>query len=394
MITDGHTLSEKELLSTFEWFHKHPELSFEEIETTKRIREILTQANIEILDLPLETGLVAQITGGQPGPVIALRCDIDALPIQEESGLPYESANAGKMHACGHDFHTTAILGTTLLLKQRESELKGTVRILFQPGEESSLGALKITETTALNDVQAIFGIHTAANIPVGTVAISEGSVTAAVDTFRIHITGKGVHAAYPQKGIDPIVIAAQLISAAQTIVSRNLDPFHAGLVSITHVSSGNTWNVIPTEAFMEGTVRTMDKDDRRLIPKRLEELAVNIAAAYNAKAEFNWIPGPPATDNDGEWAKFSAQVAEEAGLQVIASTPGLGGEDFAFYQESLRGVYIQIGTGESEQNHHPKFKVDPKALRPTVEYMAVLAEKALAQLGGAQPFEGYGSAV
>lgn len=385
MSKNAQQVDEKSLVETFEWFHKNPELSFEEFETTKRIREILTDAEVELLDLPLKTGLVAQITGGQPGPVIALRCDIDALPIQEESGLPYESCQAGKMHACGHDFHTTAMLGTTLLLKQKQKELHGTVRILFQPGEESSLGALKITESTALDDVQAIFGIHTLVNVPVGTVAISKGSVTAAVDTFKIHITGKGVHAAYPHNGTDPIVIAAQFISAAQTIVSRNLNPFHAGLVSITHVQSGNTWNVIPTEAFMEGTVRTMDKADRVLIPKRLEELAVNIAAAYGAKAQFDWIPGPPATDNDPQWSDFAEQVALETGLNVVRSNPALGGEDFAFYQETLRGVYIQIGTGKSEQNHHPKFRVDSKALLPTAKYMAVLAEKALVQLNTPQ---------
>lgn len=372
---------ETKLLKIFESLHKHPELSFEEFETTKLIKGLLAEAKIEVLNLPLKTGLVAKVTGGEPGPTIAVRCDIDALPIQEESGLPYQSINPGKMHACGHDFHTTAILGTALLLKQREKELNGTVKIIFQPGEESSLGALKITQSGALDDVEAIFGIHIIPNVPVGTVVITQGAVTAAVDRFEITLTGKGGHAAYPQNTIDPVVVAAQYISAAQSVVSRNVNPFHQSLVSITHVSSGNTWNVIPTLAILEGTVRTMQKEDRELIPKRLEELAVNIAKAFRARADFRWIAGPPATNNDDKWADFSAKTARDSGLNIVPAVPSLGGEDFAFYQQNLRGVYIQIGTGESEPNHSPKFRVDPKALLPTSTYLAVLAEKALASL-------------
>lgn len=381
MNTNKSALDETKLLETFQWFHKHPELSFEEYGTTKKIRERLTEAGIEILNLPLETGLVAEITGAKPGPTIAIRCDIDALPIQERTELPYKSENDNKMHACGHDFHTTAILGTALLLKQREQELQGTVKIIFQPGEESSLGALKITESGALDDVQAIFGIHVIPNVPVGTVVISPGAVTAAVDRFEITFTGKGGHAAHPHDTIDPIVTVAQFISAAQTIVSRNTNPFHQSLVSITHISAGSTWNVIPSTAFLEGTVRTLQKEDRKLIPIRLQELAESVAKAFGAKADFHWIPGPPATNNDPKWMDFAANAARESGLNVVPSIPSLGGEDFAFYQENLRGVYIQIGTGKSEPNHNPKFQVNPEALPATSAYLAFLAEKALTAL-------------
>lgn len=378
---ENDLLLSQNLTKDFEWLHRHPELSFQEKNTTEFIRERLSTAGIQIPPLPLETGLVAQIDGELPGPTVALRCDIDALPIQEEAELPYRSEEPGKMHACGHDFHTTAVLGAALLLKEREKDLRGRVKLIFQPGEESSLGALKIVESGVLSDVDVIFGIHVIPNIPVGTVVIGKGNITAAVDRFSVTIRGKGSHAAYPQNSIDPVVAAAQLISSAQTVVSRNVNPFHSSLVSITHISSGSTWNVIPEEAFLEGTVRTLQKEDRVLIPRRLQELAENTAKAYGAEADFRWIPGPPATDNDPEWSVFAAGAARESGLNVVPPTPSLGGEDFAFYQETLRGVYIQVGTGKSEQNHHPKFRVDPGALFPTSAYLASLAEKALHHL-------------
>ncbi|WP_457943418.1 amidohydrolase [Caproiciproducens sp. LBM24188] len=381
MSTRDVTVDEEKLRQIFEWFHKNPEVSFQEFETTRKIRELLTEAKIEILDLPLETGLVAKVTGARPGPVVALRCDIDALPVREQTDLSYRSENDGAMHACGHDFHIAAILGAAFLLKQKENELHGTVKLLFQPGEESSLGALKLTESGVLDDVEAIFGIHVIPNIPVGSAVVSPGAVTAAVDRFEITFTGKGGHAAHPHEGIDPVVTAAQFISAAQTVVSRNANPFHQSLVSITHISAGSTWNVIPSTAYLEGTVRTLQPEDRKMIPQRLQELAEQIAGAFRARADFRWIAGPPATDNDPAWTEFAANVAQRVGLKVVSAIPSLGGEDFAFYQKDLRGVYIQIGTGESEPNHHPKFRVDPAALPTASVYFATLAEKALGRL-------------
>lgn len=373
----------KWLSEEFKWFHRHPELSYEEHETTERIRKNLEDQGIEILDLPLETGLVAVIRGEHPGPVTAIRCDIDGLPVQEETKLAWSSENSGKMHACGHDFHITAALGAAKLLHNRKARLHGTVKVLFQPGEESSLGALKIMETGVLNDVQAIFGIHVSSLYPVGTLALREGSMTAAVDRFAITIKGEGTHGAHPDMGVDPIVTAAALVQNIQSIVSRNLDPLTAGLISVTRINGGNTWNVIPEQAFLEGTVRTLSKENRELIPKRLEEVARHTAKAYGAEAEFNWIPGPPATDNDGFWAGFAEQVGREAGYEVILSEQSLGGEDFAFYQEEIKGVYFRIGTGKSWPGHNPKFAVDPAALEPAADYMAKLAEKALLHLKG-----------
>lgn len=373
---------ENKLIEHFKWFHSHPELSYEEYETTKKIKEILTEANIEIIDLPLETGLVAQIKGKNHGPVVTLRCDIDALPVNEETTLDYKSIYCGKMHACGHDFHIASILGAALLLKEYENDLNGTVKILFQPAEESSLGALKVVECGILNDVDVIFGLHAAPDLPVGTAGIKEGSVTAAVDKFEIEIEGVGCHAAKPHEGVDPIVVAAQLISSVQSIVSRNIDPFTQGIVSITHVTSGNTWNVIPTSAFLEGTVRSLNKVTRVFIKERLEELTTNIAKAFRATASLKWIAGPPATNNDSEWVKFAEIVAMDNNLNVDLPSQSLGGEDFAFYQENIKGVFIWFGTGESYPIHHPKFQVDPNGLKDASIYFADLAIKALIKLG------------
>lgn len=372
---------QEELEEQFHWFHEHPELSYEEYETTKKIKELLTAHGIEILDVPLETGVVAVIRGNEKGPVVALRGDIDALPIQEETTLAWKSKIPNKMHACGHDFHTTAIYGAALLLKERQKELKGTVKLLFQPAEESSLGALKVIEAKALEDVDVIFGIHSSSAFPVGTLGIKEGNVTAAVDTFKIRIKGFGTHGAHPDAGKDPIIVAAALINGLQTIVSRNVNPFDPAVVSVTHVEAGNTWNVIPETAFLEGTVRTLTPNTRVYIEQRIKELSDLISQAYGTTAQVEWIAGPPATDNHKEWTAFAREIAKKQGLAVEESKSSLGGEDFAFYQQSIKGSFIQIGTGETYPNHHPKFEVNPAALSLAAEYVSELGIQAAAAI-------------
>ncbi|MCB5724139.1 amidohydrolase [Mitsuokella jalaludinii] len=370
----------QKITDEFYWFHRHPELSYEEVETTKRLREDLAAAGIEVLDLPLKTGLVAKVGAGE-APFIALRCDIDGLPIQEESGLAYASEHAGRMHACGHDFHISAVLGSAYLLKAKERELRGTVYLIFQPAEEAPGGARKVMETGVLKDVQAIFGLHTSPLYDVGTLGIRSGAVTASVDKFTVTFHGKGTHAAHPERGIDPIVMAASFVTAAQSIVSRNIDPAHPGLVSITHIESGNTWNVIPESSWLEGTVRCLTAEDRKLIKKRIYELAEGQAASFGGHAELTWYAGPPATDNTPDWTDFAIEVAKEAGLNVVPAPVNLAGEDFAYYQEEIPGVFVLVGTGKSPANHNPKFHVDPAALGPAARYMARLAVEAFARL-------------
>jgi len=373
---------EKIVQETFRWLHRHPELSYEEVETTKRVREVLQEHDVAVLDSSLKTGLVAEVgTADSSGPVVALRADIDALPVTEETGLPYASKTPGRMHACGHDFHTSALLGAALLLKQKETELPGRVKLVFQPAEEAPGGAKKVLETGLLGDVAAVFGLHVSPLLPVGTLGIRAGAVTASVDRFQITFRGKGTHAAHPDAGIDPIPAAAAFIQAAQTIVSRNLNPFAPGLVSITHVEGGNTWNVIPETVLVEGTTRSLGKEERQLIRENLCRLAERIAEGHGSQAEIDWYEGPPATDNTPEWVEVARQAAQEQPLEVVEASASLAGEDFAYYQETLPGAFVLVGTGRSYSNHNPKFQVDPAALWPAAKYLAGLAEAALQHL-------------
>lgn len=364
---------EQKLTEWFEWFHSHPELSYEEYATTEKIREILTDAGIEILPYALETGLVAVVRGEEGGSTQALRCDIDALPVTEESGLSYASLEKGKMHACGHDFHITAGLGCALLLQEKKREWKGTVKIIFQPGEESAVGALKILETDVLNDVERVWGFHSDPTNEVGSVGIREGYVAAAADRFVITVKGVGCHGAHPDHGVDPIPAAAAMVQAFQTIITRNIDAFHPALLSVTRVEAGQTWNVIPETAFLEGTLRTMNKEDRILAEKRMRKITEHIAAAYDCGAVFEWYPGSPAVYNDAKMAQESAKVAVGRGLQVVPEESSMGGDDFSFYEENLPGCYIKIGTGKGPTIHQPGFTVQKEVLMPAAEYLAEL---------------------
>lgn len=372
-IIDDMAELEKELREAFCRFHENPELAYEEVRTTEKIREVLTAHGIEILPYKLETGLVAVIRGEKEGAVQALRCDIDALPIVEETGLPYRSKEAGKMHACGHDMHITAGIGCAILLQENRDRLRGTARIIFQPAEETSLGALKILEADVMEDVERIWGFHADPTNEAGTVAIREGYVTAAVDRFIITVKGVGCHGAHPDNGIDPIPVAAAIIQALQSIVSRNVNAFHPSLLSVTRVSAGTTWNVIPSEAVMEGTVRTMEREDRVLYEKRLREIVEKTAQAYGAEAEVEWIAGPPAVYNDKEMADFCVRRAEAMGLPVAVEESSLGGDDFAFYEEKMPGCYVKLGTGIGYPIHHPAFKVEQEMLLPAAEFLSGL---------------------
>lgn len=361
---------QKKLEEMFEWFHRNPELSYEEYRTTERIRQLLTDAGVEILPLPLETGLVAVIRGEQEGPVQALRCDIDALPILEETGLSYASEIPGKMHACGHDFHITAGLGVALLLQERKQELAGTVKILFQPGEESSLGALKMLETDVCDDVELFWGLHADPTNEAGVIGLRAGYVSAAVDRFVITIKGVGCHGAHPDDGVDPIPAACAVVQALQTIVTRNANAFHPALISVTRIEAGNTWNVIPETAELEGTVRTMDRADRELFEKKVALIAQKTAETYGAEAQVQWIPGPPAVVNDEKMAEYAADVARRLGFSVVPEEQSLGGDDFSFYEEKAPGCYIKIGTGKGQLIHQPGFAVEESVLEPTAEYL------------------------
>ena len=364
---------EKWLLDAFYQFHMHPELSFEEYETTARIRALLETAGIEILPYKLDTGLVAVVRGDRKGPVQALRADIDALPVTEETGLPYQSCVPGKMHACGHDFHITAGIGTAILLQARRSKLNGTVKFFFQPAEESSYGALKILEAGAFDDVERTWGFHAAPSFDTGVLGISPRYVAAAVDRFTITVTGTGCHGAKPHEGVDPIPAACAIVQSLQTVVSRNVNAFHPAVLSITRIEAGKTWNVIPVTAELEGTVRSMQREDRDLIERRLREIVTQTAAAYGCTAEINWPDGSPAVDNDPAMADFAARLGRQCSYEIVPEGDTMSGDDFSFYQQQKPGCYIRIGTGKGAMIHQPDFKADPTAILPTAQYLAEL---------------------
>lgn len=370
-----------ELGEIFKWFHRHPELSLNETNTTARLRELLTQAGIEILPLSLPTGLIAVVRGRADGPTVALRCDIDALPIQEETSLAYKSQSTGCMHACGHDFHMTSVLGAAYALKEQEKSLAGTVLLLFQPAEEVSRGAEQVIETGALDGVSAIFGLHVMPGLPVGSIGLIPGNGTAAVDRFAIDVQGVGCHAAHPELGIDPVVVSSQLVLALQTIISRQVDPIDQALISVTKLTAGNTWNVIPAQAQLEGTVRTLKPATRAFIEQRMREVCQNLGPALGAQIKLHWTAGPPSTDNDPAWVEFTKEVTAAQGLTPVAIPPALIGEDFAYYQQRIPGVFVSIGTGGTHPLHHPAFTADPAALPGSAALMAKLAVRALEKL-------------
>ncbi|GAA0480139.1 MULTISPECIES: amidohydrolase [Tatumella] len=359
--------------------HRFPELSHQEFETTARIRAQLEQYQIRILDLPLNTGLVAEV--GQPdGPLVVLRSDIDALPIEEQSGVEYRSQNPGVMHACGHDFHSTAALGAAILLKNNESHLKGRVRILFQAAEETGLGAPDVINTGALKQAFAIFGLHNDPTLPAGVIGSKAGALTASVDRFSITIKGTGSHAARPHEGNDPIIIAGQLVGALQTLISRNAPSADNAVVSITQIHSGSTWNVIPDNAWLEGTVRTFSPATRQLIENRFRTLLAGFGHAFDADITLDWQAGPPSVINDARWADFALQQASDSGFEARVVEASPIGEDFAFYQQQLPGAFVMVGTGQQYALHHPAFRINDDVLLPTSRYLASLAENALKQ--------------
>ncbi len=361
--------------------HRHPELSMQEVETTRKIREALSGAGIRLLPLDLPVGVLAEVDGAEPGPTVALRADIDALPVTEETGLPFASEIPGKMHACGHDFHTAAIVGAALLLKRHAAQLRGTVRLLFQPAEEKGTGAKAMIKAGALEGVQAIFGMHNKPELPVGTVGLAPGPLMASVDGFKLTVTGKGGHAAIPDAAIDPIVAASAIVGGLQTAVSRSVSPLDSAVVSVCSFHAGSTWNVIPDEAVLDGTVRTFRPEVRQKLPDLLRRIAGGIAAGYGAKAHLTWFAGIPSVINDPEAVEIARGAAQALNLQVTEARRSTGGEDFAHYQEQVPGCFLWMGTSGTEEWHHPKFTLSEDALAPGAALFALTAVRALERL-------------
>lgn len=365
----------KKLIDDRHFLHMNPELSGEEIATAEFIKEKLKEHNIKIIETNLKNGVVAEI--GQGDRVVALRADIDALPIEEESGVVYHSKVKGKMHACGHDFHTISLIGAAILLKENEDELKGRVRLIFQPEEEINSGAVKMIEENVLEGVSCIIGFHNKPDIPVGFIGIKEGPLMAGVEQFEVEIRGVGTHAAAPHNGNDPIVTASQIITGLQSIVSRHISPLETAVVSVTKIEAGKTWNIIPDRVKLEGTIRTFSEKVREETKRLFEQIIKNYSVAVNQEAEIKWISDGSPVDNNEKMAEIlKKEISKFA--KVIAPEIMMGGDDFARYQEKVPGLYAFIGTGCPYEWHHPSFLIDDKALPYAINYFITGAKAML----------------
>ena len=347
---------EQQLIAWRRHFHQHPETGFEEHETGRYIVEQLQGIDVEIQHPVAQTGVVALMSNGD-GPTIALRADMDALPIQETGDVPYKSTRDGVMHACGHDAHMATLLGTATALDQLRDQWHGTIKFIFQPGEEGFAGAKQMIDDGVLKDPQvaAIFGLHVWNYQDYGTVGVKPGPTLAAADEFEITVTGTGGHAALPQQTVDIILVAAQLVVALQSIVSRNLDPLESGVVSIGMIRGGQTFNVIPTEVLLKGTARAMREEDRLLIKARIGEICQGVASTYGAAINLNYHDSYPPTIND---AQMSSLVLEAARV-VVGDGAGppflsMGGEDMAFYLQEVPGCFFFVGSAKPEHRQRP----------------------------------------
>ena len=377
----------KRLRDLREDLHRHPELSWQEKETSNRLHAALAALNPKSLQRVATTGLVARIAGRDPNaPVVALRGDIDALPIQEDTGLPYASANAGVMHACGHDVHATWTVGAAALLAEQPAT--GDVLVVFQPAEEIGEGAVAILQSGALEDARVIFGAHVDRRFAVGQVVAEAGPLAASADSFEIKLAGRGAHGARPHEGRDPIVCAAAIITALQTIVARRLNPATAGVVTIGSIHAGTAPNVIPGEAVLQGTLRALDPDTRALLHEEVRRIASNVAAAHDLTAEVRALSDTPPIVNPPEpagWARMAVEHVLGPEAIVPLGTLNMGGEDFAFYMERMPGCFLRIGAREPGTQpipaHTPKFYAAQEAVHVGAAVLAECARVASAAL-------------
>ena len=395
---------ESEFFDIFRHCHENPELSFREYDTTAYIKETLTSLGIEVLEIEgLDTGVVGLLRGGSDGPCIGLRADIDGLPIPEDSTSPHPSLRPGVMHACGHDIHYSSLLCAAKILAAMRSELRGSVKFLFQPAEEVNLGAKKMVSLGCLEDphVDAIFGLHTSPEIPLGTVAVKNGPLMAGVDRINLTIHGRGGHGGIPQRNADPIVAAAAVIQSLQTIVSRNLSPAEAGVVSICNIQGGKgtTNNVCPDEVKMYGTVRTYRQSTKNFMDRRIHEIVENVSAAYQTKGEVEYIYELPVTDNTRRpgWPdlyRIATDAVTGAGAAPVDPEPSGGGEDFSIFVEGhdghpgVPGFFYWLGVRNEETGcvhswHSPHFKADAACIPIGAGVYALSALEAAAALSG-----------
>jgi amidohydrolase len=366
-------------------FHAHPELLYDVHRTAASVAEKLKSFGCdEVVTGIGRTGVVGVIRGRKPGgKVVGMRADMDALPIEEATSLPYKSTVPGKMHACGHDGHTAMLLGAAKYLADTRN-FAGTAVMIFQPAEEGGAGARAMLRDGLFDrfGIQEVFGMHNYPSMPIGEFAIRSGPMMASTDSIAIKLEGKGSHAAWPHLGVDPVLVGAQIVNGLQSIVARNVDPLEAAVISICVFQAGQADNVIPQTATLRGTVRTLSPAVRELVKKRVHEVVEGTAKLHGAKADLSYTAGYPVLVNDEGRAAFAASVAAEiAGKdKVDRNTPPLmGAEDFAYMLEERPGAFIYVGNGDSAMLHHPAYDFNDDAIPLGTSYWVRLAETALA---------------
>lgn len=359
------------------YLHQHPELSFQEHQTAQYVYSVLEKMDAFELSRPTKTSVMARLKGAKPGKTVAMRADMDALPIQEQTGLPFASVNAGVMHACAHDGHTAMLLGAAKVLTDMRHELHGEIVLLFQHAEEVPPGgAQEMVAAGVLDGVDCVTGIHLMSTIPAGVIGIRTGALTSASDVFKITVQGKGGHASTPELTIDPLAAGAQMVTALNHIVSRSVAPLHSAVVSVTKFQGGGSaLNVIPDTVSIGGSVRVLDGQTRELIKKRIHEIAEGIAKANGAEVAVDYTYGYNPVINDSKVTeKVRAVLKEHFTNQTLTELePMMGGEDFSAFSDEKPGCFVMIGAGNKQKemvypHHHPKFDIDEDALKEGVK--------------------------
>jgi len=374
---------EGEIIRIRRTIHQNPELSFQEFETAKLIERYLKKlSNIKVSRIG-QTGVIGLLEGKQSSQkTLALRVDIDALPITETTGLPFASKIPGKMHACGHDVHTSVLLGTANILSRLVSEFTGTIKFIFQPAEEKLSGAKEMVKQGVLTNpkVDHIIGLHCWPEIPVGTIGIRKGTMFAASDMITLKIKGKAGHAAHPHQVIDPIMISAQILMSLQTIVSREIAPVDSAVLSFGQINGGTAPNIIPDNVELSGTVRTIDIATRNSMAERIGRIAENIAKGLRGEAELKYSPGcGPVISDEGLNQKLEVAVSKVLGEDkiVFLKNPSMGSEDFSFYLEEIPGMYFRIGTRNPDDPfiplHSSNFKVEEKSISTGISALVAM---------------------
>jgi len=346
--------------------HSYPELGFQEVRTSKMVEEELKSLGYTTCKVA-ETGIVASVGSGEP--VIGLRADMDALPIQEENDVPYKSKVPGRMHACGHDAHTAMLLGAAHIIKKLHDEglIKGTTKLIFQPAEEIGTGAKAVVDSGAVDDVKAFFGIHVWPFLPAGIIGIKDGPFLASCDDFKVVVKGKGGHPSSPHEAIDPISVVIDIANAYMKVAGREIDPLQPVVISVTSIRAGNTYNIIPEEAIIEGTVRTLDREVRNYVIGRLKNIGKFYAEGMGCAFKFHLLQSMPPTVNDPGLGSIVREALQPLRVVEIPK-PVMGSEDFSFYGNVGATYFVALGTGNEKKgttypNHHPRFNIDEDVL-------------------------------